>query len=665
MKKITALLAALILISGCSDADNIRLSLPDTYSDYYEYENNDVLGCFNADENGNIYLYSYKLSQIGLADAYCFSEYSMDGIRKDICFTDNAPLAFDVADDTVYGAYTVSLYDSVLKAFDINTQETKEVCALEGLCQVKHVEICGDYAFIFGIDCGRMGIDGEYRSDFSNYCYNGEKIVKVRLSTGEIKESDVPYPIEMSCYADNCIIYAADKDGYYFTDFDNIQRKPHKIELLQGFCAYEQNRFIFSSMSGINIGMLCSGSTDADDGMSQLENRHYPNGEMFTVGGYTFFKTMATDTEKAKIIRIKNKKYIKSNNKIRMISCNNSFDAPFGCGYTIDYNNLSADSFSLSILSNDRNYDISIVNSYDSCSSGIRDKGVFYPLNDLPEVVKYLDICFPYIKEAATDRNGDIWMLPVSLGIPVIAYNSETCGEAGIEFGGEFTIEEFVKICETAYNSAYKNGYDIQPYVLTQNLLIGYMADNNTFNTTAFRAFAEFAKDRINISDTSAYPPYFSLSNNAMSHLYEADGEKQFLFTYQRSSGSAVWFSEYDNFRYAKAPSIAADANPIATCAFITVNPSSDNLEAALNYVSALAEYLGNEKNTFMISDKSAYSSNDGSDSLYEIYKKADIGFNLSEEICFEPYLRYLAGKITIDDMIEEADRKLSAYLNE
>lgn len=71
--------------------------------------------------------------------------------------------------------------------------------------------------------------------------------------------------------------------------------------------------------------------------------------------------------------------YIKKNNKIRLISCENNFDAPFGCGYTIDYENLSADSFSLAVLSNDRNRDMCIANSYDSYSSNIRDKGSFFP----------------------------------------------------------------------------------------------------------------------------------------------------------------------------------------------------------------------------------------------------------------------------------------------
>lgn len=39
--------------------------------------------------------------------------------------------------------------------------------------------------------------------------------------------------------------------------------------------------------------------------------------------------------------------------------------------------------------------------------------------------------------------------------------------------------------------------------------------------------------------------------------------------------------------------------------------------------------------------------------------------FLISKEIYFEPYLKYLSDDLTLDAFIAEADRKLSAYLNE
>ena len=56
---------------------------------------------------------------------------------------------------------------------------------------------------------------------------------------------------------------------------------------------------------------------------------------------------------------------------------------------------------------------------------------------------------------------------------------------------------------------------------------------------------------------------------------------------------------------------------------------------------------------------------NEGIESLYRLYENAETGFNVSEEICFEPYIKYQSGEMSLEEMIAEADRKLSAYLNE
>ncbi len=665
MKKTIALMLAVILLAGCSDNSAPKPQLPDTYEDFCVYETDEVLGRFNVDSDGTMYLYTYKLDDNGQVERYTLSSFDMSGSYAEICSPDKAPAAFDCREGIIYGAYTESAADHSLYSFDTGTGGTETICSLAGFCQVNSVEICGDYAFILGISTDRMGIEGEYISDFGTYSYNGEKLIRVSLSTGEITESLVPYPIAISAYGNDCIVYAADKEGYYFTDFGSAEKSRHNIEQLQGFGMYEPDRFVFASGSGINIGILCAGAINPDEGISQLDNSYFPTGELYTVGGYTFFKTAATDTEKAKICRIKNSEYIKKNNKIRLISCENSFDAPFGCGYTIDYENLSADSFSLAVLSNDKSHDMCIVNSYDGYSSNIRDKGSFYPLNDVPAVKEYLEGCFPYIKAAATDKNGDIWMLPLSVNIPVIVYNLETCKTAGIDFEENMSVEDFVAVCEKAYASEYKNGFDVHPYVFTQNLLIGYMANHQSFDTQSFREFAHLAKNKINISDTTAYPPYFPLANPAQNRLFEQDGEKQFLFSYYRDSAGAVWMSGFESFRFAAVPAIAPKEKTAATCAFITVNPSSDNLEATLDYISSLARYLSGRENSFMLSDKDSYTMNEGVESLYKLYEKAETGFNVSEEICFAPYIKYQSGEMSLEEMTAEADRKLSAYLNE
>ena len=54
-----------------------------------------------------------------------------------------------------------------------------------------------------------------------------------------------------------------------------------------------------------------------------------------------------------------------------------------------------------------------------------KNKGSFYPLNKVPYVKEYIDGCFPYIRDAATDEDGNIRMIPIDISIPIIIYQEE------------------------------------------------------------------------------------------------------------------------------------------------------------------------------------------------------------------------------------------------
>ena len=163
----------------------------------------------------------------------------------------------------------------------------------------------------------------------------------------------------------------------------------------------------------------------------------------------------------------------------------------------------------------------------------------------------------------------------------------------------------------------------------------------------------------------SEFPPYLSVTNEAMNGLYSPGGENAVLFSYLYDLDRVEWLSEFESFDFRAVPGITANAKPAATCTFISINPASSNLSAALDYVADLAEYLERRENSFMLSDKSRYTANKGIGSVYDIVSNAEIGFNISEEIYFEPYIRYHKGEITLDEFIAESDRKLSAYMNE
>ena len=116
--------------------------------------------------------------------------------------------------------------------------------------------------------------------------------------------------------------------------------------------------------------------------------------------------------------------------------------------------------------------------------------------------------------------------------------------------------------------------------------------------------------------------------------------------------------------RAVAAPSVEPGGKTPVTCAFITVNPASDRLDSALDYISSLAGYLSEKENSLMLADKSTYTDGFMSD-LYGIYENGELCFNVSSEIVFDDYISYCSGNIALDELVSESDRKLSAYLNE
>ncbi len=669
MKKIRILaLTTVFLLSACADVPTEQSSVTDDtsaqnissvaemlpekeYDSFFTYETRDITGSFNVDNDGTLYLYAYNYDEKGAAVNMTIKSYEMDGTCTEICKTKELTDVFDCDNGMIYG-----VYNSTLFRLDTKTLEKTELCMLDGFSDVKRIDIYENTAYVFGIHIDRMTFTGEYSDPLGIYSYKGEKLVKIDLTTGKTTDSGVPFPICYSIYEDKCIVYAADADGYYFADFDNKNKTRHNIELMSGFDLIAPDRYIFTSGSGINIGMICAGTLNGEDGISQVLEECYTSDRLRSVNGYTYFETSETLTTPSKLCRIKNEDYVKKNNKINFIASDYRFDVPFGCGYTINYQKMSAENFALSVLSQDSSYDLCIVNSFESFSSNIRDKGSFYPLNDIPEVNEYLNKCFPYVKEAATDKNGDIWMLPVRVDVPMIIYNETVCNEVGIDFSKKMTVEEFVAACEKASKSRYKNGFYVHPYTFTQNLLIQYITGRTSFDTPQFRSFSEFAKEKINISSYNSYPSYMPITGAAWNYIYEEKGADRCLFGYEMDCTMAEWNLNFDNFRFTTVPAIDVNDKTTATCCFITVNPASENLEATLDYVASLAEYLSEQSDSYMLAENNP---------LANIYADAQIGFNASEEVCYESYLEYQRGKITLDEMIAEADRKLSAYLNE
>ena len=655
MKRAAALLLGTALLAGCAGSGNTQELAAD--AEYFTYPAENVTA-FDVSPEGILYTAEGETDSV-------LCEYDLQGGRTELAGIGGKAEAIACFDGSVYYTQPADNGTEIYR-FDVQGGQTEKLCGLDGFYQVRNFEITGGSAYILGADDTRFGVRGTYSDEFGTYSYNGERLMKISLDSGEISGSPVEFPQAFSVLDGNALVYAADENGYYFTDFDGGGKSYNDLSNITAMELYDKDKIMFCSDN--LIFKLCSGSVNQEDGIAEmLENKIVLNGnDIRFEGGFGFiynrYGQFGSGMNIGMIERFRAADYIKENNKIRFISAEYSFDDPFGCGYTIEQQKLDNESFALTVLSQDSNYDMCIINSEQDYSGNIRNKGSFYPLNDIEGVSEYLDKCFPYVKEAAYTSDGEIWMLPVLLNAGAIYYSPENCRSAGIELSEDMRFSSFIEQCKTASRSEFSSGYSVHCYQLTQNMLFDYISGHDSFDTEVFREFAEYAKENANIS---AFPEYMPITNPAENNIIFGTGADSFLFGYIRDGDWQKNYADNESFRACPAPKLEPGTKNTVTCAFITVNPSSSNLGAALDYIGTLAKHLSQQENSLILADRSLYSETDYMSDLYKIYENGRICFNVSSEIIFDDYIRYCSGDTDLDSLITEADRKLTAYLNE
>lgn len=653
MKKIAVLLVCAVLLTGCNISEGAQKEF-DADGAYFSYPAENVTA-FDVSPDGTLYTAEGDRESM-------ICSYDLSGNRSELTSIGAKTEAVACFDNKLCYALP-SNNGTELFSIDTKTGQSEQLCEINGLYRVNNLEITNGSAYILGQDASRTNVRGTYFDEFGMYEYNGERLYKVSLGSGEITASEVEFPQAFSALDGNVLVYAADEEGFYFTDFGGGKKSYNDLGSITALELYDKDKFIFSSNE--IIFKLNSGTANHDDGMAEiLENVLVTKGnDVRFEGGFGFVRNLyGQETGNGVIGRFKTSDYIKPNNKIRFISSEYSFDEPFGCGYVIEQRELDSESFALTVLSQDSGYDMCIINSAQDYSANIRNKGSFYPLNDVEGVAEYLESCFPYVKEAAYTKDGEIWMLPVLLNAGAVYYSPENCDAAGVAITNDMPYKVFIEQCKKASESDFSDGYSAHCYQLTQNMLLGYLSMNTSFDTQLFRDFAEFSKENANIS---SFPTYMPIVCSAENELFFGTGAGGFLFGYSSGSSRQTDFAELDFLRACPVPRLEDGTKNAVTCAFITVNPSSSNFEASLDYIGSLAKYLSTQKNSLILFDKSLYSNTDYMRDLYGIYENGQICFNVSSEIIFDDYIKYCSGEIDLDNLISESDRKYAAYLNE
>lgn len=688
-KKLLVLLTAVTLLwmsSSCnnSEAETNKVELSNSKISPIFIGGMNVL--FDVDKENNVYILSSEgvggentnseketvLTIYNINDEKTFSgKFGVDNFYDLSCMCAKDNFVYYISRGLENDSHTPTLY-----SFDFTNGITTYISDFDHYEEIEKIYLSDGSLYIIGTP-EETNIDGEVIAESNGYEYpiTPKKISVYNIDNDSLTDIDIFCPLSFSVSTDGeLIIYSYDqeKEGYCFVGYND-----GRISELAGsnmgniidFDIYdESNHFVVTGIPE-KAGCLTVSAIESNSGLSEISEKVYSYfaNDVKCTKEFIYFLTGETQFSEKRYIAKISTNDINYQNTIKIISSEYIPQIPYGCGYSIEFTQLDPEEFALKTLSLDEDYDICIASSGSGYAANMFKSNVFLPLNNVEGVSEYLAECFPYVSDVAIKENGEVWMLPIELNIPILICNAEACESNGIVFSRD--LNNFIDVVSKA--NALDMSYGCNRYIFIQNIVAQYIDKNRTFDTHPFRNSITIIKEKC--TDDLFYDNYTIYP--ALMELYVSEQlgyDKQskqsilndFLFYL---SGDIKEQTEYilqsNTLRAVGLPNIEGDSNN-AKCYFLCINPYSKNVNESSNYISALSNYLKSKENTFIV-DNGLYSNSTYCQSLYEQYKNSSIMLGVPNEIYVESLNEYLERKIDLDDFINEVNRKLKVYIYE
>lgn len=556
--------------------------------------------------------------------------------------------------------YVDNTETAVLKKYILGESEPILLHCFAELDNIKKTALINDTIYILGTDSANIG-KNETTDDF--YINMGEKILAYNISENNVTVVMELGAVEMSeTPLGTLMIYAHDNGGYFFTEYNQngefSDKQYSETTQLSSFTVCDNEKYVYSD---VNTNAAVASFKDMGKADIPIDDLLSGNIKYCSDGriGYIVSDYSEEDDTYSSILKdIDISEFLNSDlsKKITVISAEYIADAPSSLGYSVAQEQIDYDSFALTVLSQDPKYDIYLLYSRSNFAENIKSKGSFYPLNEVEGVKEYIDSCFPGSKEAAINDNGDIWMLPIAVSVPALVYSEELIDDAK-----ELTAEKLITLINDMYNDKDKadNLGQFNAYFISELFLSNYLFGSTDLDTEEFRTIAETIKNDIFTSKA-----FSETSAGMLKAMTTGDYSDIDLMMAYHSDDSTLVTNSNQELRVTVFP--MPTENPVpSTCAFICVNPMSQNLEQTLSYISVLAKSLTEDTKSLMRENSPQFAQNRYYEDLKEVYENASVRFSYSGEIVINDFYSYIEGKITLDQFIGEANRKLSVYLNE
>ena len=653
------LLLQMCMLAGCGIEEQLsNKQQEDTqlqqYTEPFFYADTVNCSAFTADANGLLYtaMYETGVQHISIYDlnGTCIDKKALNASTGDARL-------MEAGEGVLYLLVPEQDCFNVLYEIDTATWQAKKLYSFYGYEKVSNLVRIGNYVYVLGTLSNPEQKEYEQYED-TFFIYNGAVIGRLSV-TAEIPEMEmvpIEFPKDIFSTANNTLgVYGyTENSGYVIMEY--VPETGEVKEVIQ------KNEAAYSCFEQCEEGYLCGKYDDrliygAMDGTEAVVlDERVPSGRIIYNGGFMFLRTFGKEVERTYVNSI-----LKENKTIRFLSSAwiSETDVPYGCGYQMEQMVLDAESFALKVLAQDKDFDVYLLSSREDTSYNLKKNGAFYPLNEVEGVQEYLDACFPYVKEAAMNEDGDIWMVPVAIAMPGLVYNKEYCAEQGVDFT-QMDLAEFIDFTERV-KSEYSNQTSISHMALREQIFGQYLQRYDTFDTQLLRDYAEqFKKGKSWVFNKFIFELEPKLKNRTVSDFYYDCIIYQWdLHTYKEALGN------WDALGMAGVPKMEEGMANVGTLTFLMVNSQSENLEDALQYISDFSKYMLKQKDSFMLADETTYTDTPFTKDCYEVYANGASQFEMDFSIYVDQLYAYANGEMTLEDMVAEMERRRKVYVGE
>lgn len=575
-------------------------------------------------------------------------------------------------------------YDPIgtkIKRLDENFEYLSDIVGLEAF-EIKGMDIVGDFLYVLSV--AEDPYDRGITENENGYADLGEKAYRINTVTGSADEINVKNPICQFCDGSSVYYYTCENGKYAVKRLDNDillhVSDADDTGYIVSFILFGE-QFIYSmpdlddlylknNGSGIITtyanGSYCLNGTDMRlyKGNLLFLNRNIMQVEKLYLG-----KPPETGSAGA-AMKFAGKELVVygdvQSNRIRFPEMKEAT----GITATIYQDAVTDEQMLLKLMARDS--DIDIFNFYSSRPIGksVRKNGAYEPLNGCEKIKEFLSRCHGYISDFCTDENGDIWAVPVSAETMAVFYVPRNTESLGLSYKNNFEMyPDFLDTLRQMTNQDkfdhYGNMEDISADIFEAGYNVNYSFTD--YHTDVFKEL--FEKTR------GGYPRY-SVSP-FFKDFYKRGGTE---FNTEKTAFKVDYISSHmmgaeplETWRVFPSPKVCSpeDKSPVIL-SYLVVNPYSRNIDAAKEYLSVLAEDFLHMTNKFspVYKDIEEYSEDHDISSpafrdIFGISENAAV----YEPICSTDNAKYLTdyhdGKITVDEVVQELERRAEIALNE